>query len=87
MTSPKACVEGKERNPETNRCRKVSSGIGLSGDDLPLVTDIALSTSGGTVNWVTIAVTLLITVSYMLYEWLVKFSRKLRYLSARIQLR
>jgi hypothetical protein len=72
------CDPGKERNPETNRCRNASSVLSLSSDDIPTVTDIAVSSSGGSINWGFISVTLLMTLGYMIYEWRVELERKFR---------
>jgi hypothetical protein len=62
------CPEGQERNPETNRCRKVSV-LGATSDDLPTVTDIAVESSAGSINWTAIVIALFGTFGYMIYEW------------------
>ena len=81
------CEEGKERNPETNRCRNVSSVLNLPGDDLPLVSDVAVASTSGSVNWGVITIVLFMTLGYMLYEWRVEFTRKFHYVRAQIQSR
>jgi len=62
------CKEDQERNPDTNRCRKTTT-LGLSSDNVSKVSDIAVESSSGTVNWPIIALTLFVTCGYMMYEW------------------
>jgi hypothetical protein len=62
------CPEGQERNPETNRCRKTSV-LGVSTDDIPTITDVAVASTSGSLNWPVIVVALLATFGYIFYEW------------------
>jgi hypothetical protein len=77
-SSLQPCDEGQERNPETNRCRKVAQTAAIGA--LPLVSDVQVTTTAGQVNWAFISLTLIGTMSYMVYEWRVELSRKLRLL-------
>lgn len=68
-TSLGPCPEGQERNPETNRCRQVSVLAGSDETELTTVTDVAVESTEGAVNWTVIVLTLLGTLGYMFYEW------------------
>ena len=67
-TSLTDCTEGQERNPETNRCRKISV-LGSSTDSLPTVTDVAVESTTGQINWAVIVGVLAGTFAYIVYEW------------------
>jgi hypothetical protein len=69
-----ACAEGQERNPETNRCRKISV-LGVSDSDIPTITDIASENTSGQIRWDIIAITLLATLGYIVYEWRKELNR------------
>jgi hypothetical protein len=62
------CPEGQERNPETNRCRKVSV-LGTSTGDIPTITDVAVTSTSGSINWPVIVAVLFATFGYIIYEW------------------
>lgn len=63
------CDEGEERNPDTNRCRKITGLVDTSNDGLPLISDIPVDVTPGSVNWPVIMGAVLATVGYMVYEW------------------
>lgn len=59
------CAAGQERNPETNRCRKAA----LTGDDIPLVTDVPSESRASRTGWIVAGVAVLGAGAYALYEW------------------
>lgn len=59
------CAAGQERNPETNRCRKTV----LTGDDVPLVTDVPSETRASRTGWIVAGVAVVGAGAYALYEW------------------
>jgi hypothetical protein len=67
------CPVGKYRNPETNRCRKVSV-LGVSTVDIPTITDVSVENTSGQINWLVIFMALLGTFGYILYEWRTELS-------------
>jgi len=75
------CKEGQERNPTTNRCRNVATLGGSS--ELSSVTDVAVESSEGQLNWPIILLSIGGTLAYMAYEW--RFELRSRLLSYRTQ--
>lgn len=59
------CAAGQERNPETNRCRKIV----LTGDDIPLVTDVPSESRASRTGWIVAGVAVVGAGAYALYEW------------------
>lgn len=59
------CAAGQERNPETNRCRKVA----LTGDDIPLVTDVPSESRASRTGWIIAGIAVVGAGAYALYEW------------------
>jgi len=71
------CKEGQERNPEINRCRNVAV-LGTTNDNgLGNVTDIAVQSSEGQLNWPIILLSIGGTLSYMAYEWRFEIHNKI----------
>lgn len=64
-TTSQACDEGWERNPETNRCRKIKV------TEMPVGTPCCTADSDSTAwtTWVTIAGIATIALGYGLWEW------------------
>jgi hypothetical protein len=62
----KPCGEGEERNPETNRCRKVALA---SADGMPVVQDVNSANTSPPTKWYLIAVVMVGALGYALYEW------------------
>lgn len=70
------CPEGQERNSETNRCRKVTV-LGNSDGGLPTITDVAVESTEGQINWGIIALAMTGTIGYMVYEWRSELGQRL----------
>lgn len=68
------CAAGQERNPETNRCRKIV----LTGDDIPLVTDVPSETRASRTGWIVAGIAVVGAAAYALYEWRDVLRRRFR---------
>lgn len=62
------CPAGQERNLSSNRCKKVSS-IEQIGSNTATVADVKVENTEGHINWLIISIALLVTLSYIVYEW------------------
>jgi hypothetical protein len=80
---PKPCAAGQERNPETNRCRKIAGAAAQAAVD---VRDVAATSAGGVIGWWLAGIAGAGALGYAAFEWrqeILQASRRLKIAASR----